>query len=147
MSFRSLTPQRKGATRQPMQSAVLTGTYYPEGCRRFRNADLSEIEATSPHASNQFGGAEVQMTPSKSQMIAAILAFLRWPLGQTPPAGSGQERPGVRSFGRVTETRWPASPDWLHSAARMGCELSSISALSAEKWRTEKPQVESLGMK
>jgi hypothetical protein len=84
--------------------------------------------------------SEVQMTPIKSQMIAAILAFLRWPLGQTPPAG-GQEIPGIRSFGGVTETRWPASPDWLHRAARMGWELSSIFVLSAEKWRTEKRQV------
>src|ERR1700684_495845 len=121
-------PQRKGATRQPMQSAVLTGTYYPEGCRRFRNAGLSEIEATSPHASNQFGGAEVQMTPIKSQMIAAILAFLALATGADAARRQRARDTRHPEFRPCTETRWPASPDWLQSAARMGWELSSISA-------------------
>jgi len=91
------------------------------------------------------------MTPIESGMIAAILAFVELASGGRRCAqAGGQEIPGIRNFGRVTEAvlrRWPASPDWLHCAARVGREFSSISALNAEKWRTEKRQVESLGKK
>jgi hypothetical protein len=40
------------------KTLYLRGTYHQERGRRFRNPDLSGIEATSPHASNLFGRAD-----------------------------------------------------------------------------------------
>jgi hypothetical protein len=81
--------------------------------------------------------SDMQMTPIKSQMIAAILAFVALATGADAARADGQEIPGISNFGRVTEPFYrggqPALAGFIALQGWGGyCRRS---ALSAEKWR------------
>jgi protein tyrosine phosphatase (PTP) superfamily phosphohydrolase (DUF442 family) len=131
-----------------------TSAAYFEPCASCAAAHLEERKRHGNRSTFDFlqcikSTRTIQMTPIKSRMIAAVLAFVALAGASAARCQTGQEKRGLPNFGRVTGILYRGGqPDSAGFTAlqTMGVGIVVNFRDDPRETATEKRQVESLGM-